>query len=323
MSYLKTYLPYLFGNKKHLKSKLPEDLSWGSLSFEETLMFHALKGTLANDFLKINPKLVTREQAFQIFNFKDFLPQEFFNSLCELHRSEYELYKRSTNAKALSTQDLQDVLDFNSNRLTLYAIVPTNRRHLGKLLIKKSNGEFVKDECGNIWSISILAASGRGLAFHHSNGQTPMGVYSIDGVMPLANKNYEFGSFRRLIVNFILTSAKEENILKLLPLSQKHKAWWAQSVFAREFGRSLLRIHGTGRVNKNPFVSFFPFVPTSGCIATNEASFGIFKAQDQRKLLDAMMDASNLEVTFENEVKLDAVLFVVEYNDTFDKLIFN
>ena len=137
MSYLKIYLPYLFGNKKNKTYKLPQDLSWGSLNFEETLMFHALQGSLSSDFLKINPKLVTREQSFHLFNFKEYIPSDFFLKLCEMYKNEYELYVRSINAKPLIAQDLQDILDFNSNSLTIYAIVPSDRAHLGKLLIKK------------------------------------------------------------------------------------------------------------------------------------------------------------------------------------------
>lgn len=301
MNYLKTYLPYLFGNKKRQPYKIPKDIPWESLSFEETLMFHALTNLLKTYIQEINPKTLTRQQIFHLFNFTNLFSKDF--------KDEYKIFTEAVNAKALSVKDLQDILNFKNNKLSLYAIVPSNRRHLGKLLIKKSNGEFVKDTSGNIWSISILASSGRGLPFHHSNGQTPMGIYSIDGVMPEANKNYEFGQFRRLIVNF--TDSK-----KWLPISQVNKSWWKQAEVAKELGRSLLRIHGTGRLNRNPFTSFFPFVPTSGCIATNEES------QDQRYLLDTLMSAQDLKVCYENESNINAILYVLEYNDSFQKLIF-
>jgi hypothetical protein len=301
MTYLKTYLPYLFGNKKGLSIKLPQDLAWGSLSFEETLMFHALKGSIQDFLQSQDPTKFSRIQLFHSFNFSQIFSKEY--------KAEFELFTMATNASPLSVKDIQEIINFKNDQLSLMAIIPTNRKHLGKLLLKKSNGEFFKDSCGNIWSIPILACSGRGLPFQHSNGQTPMGIYSIDGVMPLANKNYEFGKFRRLIVNFTESEV-------LLPSSQKNKSWWKQAVLAKELGRSLLRIHGTGRVNNNPFTPFFPFVPTSGCIATNE------KSNDQRKLLDALMMAQELTACFENEEKIKSVLYVMEYNDSLQKLAF-
>lgn len=47
MNYLKTFLPYLFGNKKgkSLDILLPDPIPWTKLNFEETLMFHTLKNS--------------------------------------------------------------------------------------------------------------------------------------------------------------------------------------------------------------------------------------------------------------------------------------
>jgi hypothetical protein len=301
MSFLKTYLPYLFGNKKGQTIKLPQDIPWGSLSFEETLMFHSLSGSLELYLKELQPQNLTSQQIYHLFNFSKIFSNNFKN--------EFTLFSKAISAEPLSVIDLQEILDFKNNQLTLLAIVPSNRRHLGKLLIRKSSGEFICDKDGNIWSISILACSGRGLGFSHSNGQTPMGVYSIDGVMPEANKNYEFGKFRRLIVNFTDPET-------LLPKSQMNKFWWKEAELARALGRSLLRIHGTGRVNRNPFSTFYPFVPTSGCIATNE------NTNDQRSLLDGLMAAQGLTVQFENEVNIKAILYVLEFNESFSKLKF-
>jgi hypothetical protein len=301
MTYLKTYLPYLFGNKKGQTIQLPQEISWGSLSFEETLMFHSLDGSLESHLQTLDFKKLSKQEIYHLFKFSHLFPVEL--------KKEFDFFNQAVTAFALSCRDVQEMLNFKNNELTLFAIFPTNRRKLGKLLIRKSNGELVYDDCGNIWSMPILACSGRGLSFEHSNGQTPMGVYSIDGVMPEANKDYEFGKFRRLIVNFT-------NPDNLLPTSQKEKSWWKQGELARELGRSLLRIHGTGRINKNPFSSFYPFVPTSGCIATNE------KTNAQRSLLDTIMKAQGLVADFENEVKIKAILYVLEFNDSFQKLIF-
>jgi hypothetical protein len=233
-----------------------------------------------------------------------------------LFQENWLLFNEAINAHPLTKKELQVLLDTKTDKLTVYALLRKERRERGVIVIKNKNGEFFTRNNGSIWSIPVLGLSRRGLPFQHSNGCTPMGVYTLDSVMPEANKNFEFGLYRRLIVNFIPSSDGEVEILKLLPSSHHKLSWWKQSVVARILGRSLLRIHGTGRVNRNVFSPFYPFVPTSGCLATNESSLFGFKAfHDQRLLLDALMQAQGLAASYENESKIHGLLYVVEFND--------
>jgi hypothetical protein len=141
--------------------------------------------------------------------------------------------------------------------------------------------------------------------------------------MPTADQNLIFGDFKRLIVNFIDRGPGEIGILNLLPATHHRLSWWKPSVVARELGRGLLRIHGTGRKNLNPFSSYYPMYPTSGCLATNESSFlGLKKAQDQRLLLDALMNSLNIPANLENESKIHGLLYVVELDDNLAALRF-
>ena len=141
--------------------------------------------------------------------------------------------------------------------------------------------------------------------------------------MPEANNHYEFGAHRRLIVNFLKSSSNEENIKQFLPRSHRERSWWKPSLVAREMGRSLLRIHGTGRVNKNPFSPYFPMIPSSGCLTTTECSFwGMIKISDQRLLLDALMDSMGLPKSFENESKIHGLLYVIDFDGTYQALEF-
>ena len=169
----------------------------------------------------------------------------------------------------------------------------------------------------------MLGISGRGLPFNHSNGTTPAGVYAINSVMPEANHNYEFGKFRRLIVDFLKSSIHEENIKQFLPRSHHKADWWSQAVVARELGRSLLRIHGTGRVNKNPFSPYFPMIPSSGCLTVTERSLlGLAQTDHQRQFLDTLMEALNLPKTYENESKIHGVLYVIPFDGKYQALEF-
>jgi len=189
-------------------------------------------------------------------------------------------------------------------------------------MIRQSSGAFLQNERGDVWSIPILAHTSRGLSFNHSNGHTPCGVYTIDGVMPEANNPLEFGGHRRLIVNFLKEDAKD-SYRALLPRLHWSLDWWKQSELAGLLGRSLLRIHGTGHINLNIFSNYFPFVPTSGCLATIETkTFFGHKMTDQRELLDALMVAQGLDKSFENEMKIHGLLYVVEFDGNLSALEF-
>jgi len=324
-NYLKTFLPYLFGNKKgkSLDTLLPNPIPWSELSFEETLMFHALQNTIIQFAHTLNFKELNKKELFHLFNFFNFFDDHLKKQIQNFYQRDLAFYNQAVNSRALSKQELQELLDFKNNKLSIFAILKKDRTRPGVLLIRSQDGRFVTDKNQSIWSIPVLGLSTRGLPFNHTNGCTPAGVFSIDSVMPMADKFIDFGMFRRLIVNFVKASADETEMLNLLPKKHHHHNWWWPSVVGRELGRSLLRIHGTGRKNFNPLSPYFPFIPTSGCLATNESGhFWKKKAQDQRLLLDALMTAQGIPATLENESKIHGLLYVVEFDDNLASLSF-
>ncbi len=322
MNYLKTFLPYLFGNKRGRSYQIPQSLDWGSLSFEESLMFHAMEGSL-DEFTKTLSDL-TNKQVFHLLSFREHLSDDFLTDLGKRFPTEVKLFHEALKGEAISAHQVQELFAYKTHQLSLFALFSKDRSKPGRLFIRKADGQFYTKENGDVWSVRVLATSGRGLPFNHSNGSTPCGVYSVDSVMPLANKEYEFGKNRRLIVNFLKSSPGEENIKQFLPKSHRSLLWWSPSVVGRELGRSLLRIHGTGRLNKNPFSSYFPMIPSSGCLTTTERSFmGMIKINDQRLLLDALMDSLKLPPSYENESKIHGLLYVIDFDGTYQALEFN
>lgn len=323
MNYLKTFLPFLFGNKVGKSYELPQSIDWGSLNFEETLMFHTLKGTL-EDFIKtLSLSDLSTKQVLHLFSFRNHLPEFFLNDLKNRFHAEYDLFMDALKGEVLSPHAVQEILNYQTHQLSLFALFTKDRSRPGRLFIRKACGSFVHKSNGDLWSVRVLGTSGRGLPFNHSNGTTPCGVYSVDSVMPEANKTYEFGVFRRLIVNFLPSSPREENLKQFLPKSHRDRIWWKPCLVGRDLGRSLLRIHGTGRINKNPFSPYFPMIPSSGCLTTTERSFmGLINIRDQRLLLDALMSALNLPPTFLNESKIHGLLYVIEFDGTYQALEF-
>lgn len=323
MNYLKTFLPYLFGNKQGKSFLLPADLDWEKLTFEETLMFHTLRESIADYTKTLTIQDLTPKQAFHLFSFRNYLPEQFLGELKKHFHQEFTLFTEALKGEELSGREVQELLNYKTHQLSLFALFTKDRTRPGRLFIRKADGTFVHKKNGSPWSVKVLGTSGRGLPFNHSNGTTPCGVYSVDSVMPEANKPYEFGVFRRLIVNFLAATAQEENLKQFLPRSHRERLWWKPCLVGRELGRSLLRIHGTGRINKNPFTPYFPMIPSSGCLTTTERSFmGIVKINDQRLLLDALMLALNLPATFENESKIHGLLYVIEFDGTYQALEF-
>lgn len=323
MNYLKTFLPILFGNKAGKSYKLPENLNWESLSFEETLMFHTLQGTLEEFIKTLSFSSLTSKEAYHLLSFRHYLPASFVKELRERFSLESKTFDESLQKEVLKAEEVQELLDYRTHQLSLFALFSKDRSRPGRLFIRKADGHFYTKENGDVWSVRVLGTSGRGLPFNHSNGTTPCGVFSVDSVMPEANKQKEFGVFRRLIVNFLKGSPNEENLKQFLPKSHRERIWWKPAIVGRDLGRSLLRIHGTGMINKNPFSPYFPMIPSSGCLTTTERSFlGVIKITDQRLLLDALMDSLKLPQAFENESKIHGLLYVIEFDGTYQALEF-
>ena len=84
---------------------------------------------------------------------------------------------------------------------------------------------------------------------------------------------------------------------------------------ARDAGRNLLRIHGTGKINTDPSTPYFPFMRTSGCIAQKENTYEGVTYQDQRELLDDVMLAMDMEPEFNNGPKIKGILYLMDLDD--------
>jgi hypothetical protein len=190
-----------------------------------------------------------------------------------------------------------------------------NRLYPCLMTMRNALGEIVRNDDGSLWVHPALASSARGLPSYSRNGNTPAGILTIDSVMPSADQQISFGKFRRMILNFIPKS-KNENLLKsLLPETSKDQIWWKTSVTARDIGRNLFRIHGTGKLNHDPSTPYYPFMRTSGCIAQRENIYDDIEYMDQQTLLDSIMMAMDLIPNYENELKVKGILYLIEIDD--------
>ncbi|HEY9615943.1 MAG TPA: hypothetical protein V6C64_03835 [Microcoleaceae cyanobacterium] len=200
---------------------------------------------------------------------------------------------------------LADLLNWTiaPKQLHAYAICRSDRDVLCRLIVKDRNGEFLR-QGDQLWSVPLLLRSIHNLSWNFVRGQTPQGIYRIEGSVPQPDDEFfrAYGQFS--LVNLYVpfeAGAKQffpgrsgsfagslTDYLGLFPPSWRN--YWAiqQSYWAGKIGRGLFRIHGTGdspdffsRKNKNP--DSLNWNPTIGCLSALELY------NEQGQLLEADM----------------------------------
>ncbi len=245
---------------------------------------------------------------FQIFAFKSLLEKTGIE-LLPIHYQAGEdlLAPQMKGSSLLSLQELRELFTSTLHRnrpWTLYALLSESREHPGLFILQNQEGRLVMEDTSP-WTLPVLGLSRRGLKWYQALGDTPQGIFYINGVMPQVNKREIFGDYRRLIVDY--NDFSENDYKTILPSSVWNNNWWREALLAQQLGRSLLRIHGTLRVTENTKAPFYPFYPTSGCLTTRES--GLFN--DQRLLLDQLMKTQGLTCSLKNEEQLNGMLVVV------------
>ncbi|WP_432809769.1 hypothetical protein [Pantanalinema sp. GBBB05] len=203
------------------------------------------------------------------------------------------------------TPPLADLLNWTiaPKQLHAYAICRSDRDVLCRLILKDRNGEFIQ-QGGQLWSVPLLLRSIHSLNWNFVRGQTPQGVYRIEGSVPQPDDEFfrAYGQFS--LVNLYVPfepGAKQflpgragrfdgslTDYLELLPPSWRNHWAMQQTFWAGKIGRGLFRIHGTGdspdffsRKEKNP--DSFNWNPTIGCLSALELY------NEQGQLLEADM----------------------------------
>lgn len=317
MNFNRDFLSYLFGNKKGSPYELPQSLDWGSLNFEEKLLYKTLTHSIDEFVSTLDLSALTPSEIYHLIGHRDFLNEHWQSILLTRFKDEYLHLETALKAPALNEKELQELLDFKNETLSVFAIFKKNRKAPGKLFIRLPSGEFLKNKNQSVWQLPVLGQSSRGLDFNHTNGQTPTGVYQLNSVMPEANNPKEFGIYRRLKIYY------QEDQSLLIPKSHETLAYWQQALISKILGRSLFRIHGTGMKNNKIFDPAFPMVASSGCLTVRERDFlGQKLFNHQRLLLDKLMDSLDLPTLYENETKIQAYLYVVDFGGKFQNIQF-
>jgi len=225
-----------------------------------------------------------------------------------------------------SKDELRDIFQFQPNlnefskgrykdTVRLYMFCRKDRQYPCRFLMRDKDGNVVQNDKGEAWSQSSLGYSRKKKPYWKIDGDTPSGIFLMNGVMPEANKKMRYGKFRRIILNFVAKSEAEQKQKQLLPASSYDLPWWQQAVQSRNNGRSAFRIHGTGFTSTGQGKPYYPFMATRGCVAQIEGNFNSTKYKYQRRLLDQIMQARGYDPTYKNEYKVRGILYIININN--------
>lgn len=172
--------------------------------------------------------------------------------------------------------------DFAKSDYVFFSIQRKNRDYPGILLIRNADGKFMRNNSGSIFHVSQLARSISNLPGYLTNGNTPQGIFSIQGID--TSNNYFIG--RTPNVQLVLPYEAEakkffhsedslewsENLYKtILPLSWQNYSPIYEAFYAGKAGRNEIIAHGT-TIDLDFYAGkpYYPHTPTLGCLCTTE-----------------------------------------------------
>jgi hypothetical protein len=234
----------------------------------QVLYLYRIHKTAANtDFLR---KLVGER-------FPGYQEDVLLNEL-DSYLQQHEIFTRSPTPGIVSLFDDQKRL----GQKIIYSFQRWNRDYPGLALIQNADGSFCKDGNGKLLMFEQLARSASDLPYFITNGNTPQGIYSIQGTEVSHNNIIGPTPNIQMVMPFEADSSfwhipydstKDAltNYLGLLPGSWRSYLPMTETFYAGKAGRSEIIAHGT-TIDPDYFKDrpFYPLTPTQGCLCAKE-----------------------------------------------------
>ncbi len=216
----------------------------------------------------------------------------------------------SAEQRVAQTPPLADLFlhQISSGIKNVYSFQRWNRDQPGLAVIQSGDGSFLRDSSGRLIMIRQLARSGSNLPFYITNGNTPQGVFSIQGTG--VSRNQYIGPtpnlqllmpFEGFWAEYLLPESADSSNPMQAYLSRLPESWRAYSPMLESFqagraGRSEIIAHGT-TIDPDFFQNkpFHPISPTLGCLCAKEIwdpATGRLIESDQQLLADSYTKAS-------------------------------
>lgn len=231
-------------------------------------------------------------------------------------RQEVSLYAALQDLTHRQTADpmppLADLLNWSiaPNQLQLYVLCRPDRGVLCQTVLRDRNGQFVRQD-NQLWSVPLLLRSIHNLSWMFPRGQTPQGLYRIEGTVPQPDTEFfrAYGLFA-LVKLFVPFEAGVREFVpgragpltgsltayqNLLPPSWRNYFPIQQTYWAGKAGRALFRIHGSGEApsffsNNQRYPGSGQWNPTIGCLSALELydESGRLQQADMPRILEAL-----------------------------------
>jgi hypothetical protein len=211
--------------------------------------------------------------------------------------------------------------NFLPGRRVVYSLQRKNRNYPGIVLVRDSAGNFVRDDKGGIFYVPQLARSITNLPGYLTNGNTPQGIFCMQGfevsrsnfIGPTPNIQLTM-PFETSIKFFLKDSTVTDTVWtpalykRLLPAVCQNYFPLMGSYYASQAGRTEVIAHGT-TIDPAYYkgASYWPHTPTLGCLCTKELwdAAGKRTESNQQRLVNAVKKAGGA----------DGYLIVLELDD--------
>ena len=201
----------------------------------------------------------------------------------------------------------------------VYSFQRWDRDYPGLAIVQNADGSFVRDGQGRLEVFPQLARSGPGVPYFLTNGNTPQGVYSIQGtdvsrtnfIGPTPNLQLllpgegKWGDYFHDTAAAISgvgvaaggappdTAQSLERYLGLLPAGWRGYAPMMEAYAAGAIGRTEIIAHGT-TIDPEYYKGwpFYPLTPTMGCLCAKELwnpTSGHLLVSEQNNLMNAFL----------------------------------
>ena len=168
---------------------------------------------------------------------------------------------------------------FLYGQTVLCSFQSANRNNPGFLMIRTADGKWLRDEKGNAYKFPQLARAVSNLPFYLTNGNTPQGLYRINGfdtsdnawIGPTTNLQMCL-PFENVSVPFFTTdTAYEKYYAQLLGSALKGYSSLWESYAAGKIGRTEIIAHGT-TIDPDFYRNelYYPNTPSLGCLCSPE-----------------------------------------------------
>lgn len=207
---------------------------------------------------------------------------------------------------------LSDIFNkkFLRGNTIVYSFQRKNRDYIGITIIRDGKGNFMLDNNKKIIAIPQFARSLSNLPFYLSNGNTPQGIFRMNGtdvsqssfIGPTPNIQlampFELSVRNFLNVPYVKDSVwNEAQYKKLLPPSWQDYFPIYQTFYAGKTGRTEIIAHGTTMDPKYYKTKiYYPYTPTEGCLCTKEIwseDDGKRVVSDQQTLINTLKASGN------------------------------